>query len=166
MKLLKPQNMILHQKLCFKDDLNTHKKLQNDDDIVAIQYVVLYVQKNRLMKKKEYLTGMLTELREKLIISQEHSDILEMCGVPAAELFKRLCHKEKTYSPQLRAFALTLHFYSPKAYDNERDIFNTCLPHPGTLRKWYSSVHASPGFTEEAFRVLRNKFRDSDRKVI
>ncbi|XP_045781588.1 uncharacterized protein LOC123878461 [Maniola jurtina] len=126
----------------------------------------LYVQRSRLKKKIASLKQMLTHLREKQLITQEHNDILEICSPSAAELFKRMYHKSKKYSPSLRAFALTLHFYSPKAYAYVRDTFNTCLPHPSTIRKWYSNINASPGFTEEAFRVLREKSQKSDKKII
>ncbi|XP_046399961.1 uncharacterized protein LOC124166475 [Ischnura elegans] len=37
------------------------------------------------------------------------------------------------YEAELRAFALTLHFYSPKVYRYVRYHFNTCLPHPRTI---------------------------------
>lgn len=125
----------------------------------------LYAQRSRLKKKIVSLTQMLNHLREKLLITQEHNDILEICGPSAAELFKRMCLKSKKYSPSLRAFALTLHFYSPKAYAYVRDTFNTCLPHPSTIRKWYSTINAAPGFTEEAFRVLKEKTQKSDKKL-
>jgi len=34
-------------------------------------------------------------------------------------------------------------------------MFDTCLPHPRTLEKWYSSVDGKPGFTEAAFCALQ-----------
>lgn len=65
-------------------------------------------------------------------------------------------HKGK-YSPELRSFALTLHFYSKKAYMYVRKVFNTCLPHPSTIRKWYQVVDGTPGITKEALEALRCK---------
>lgn len=38
------------------------------------------------------------------------------------------------YPPGLRRFALTLHFYSPKAYMYVRDKMNKVLPHPSVVR--------------------------------
>ncbi|XP_042149669.1 uncharacterized protein LOC121837878 [Ixodes scapularis] len=61
------------------------------------------------------------------------------------------------YSPELRAFALTLHFYSLHAYTYVRKVFDTCLPHPRTLTKWYQSTDGEPGFSEEALRALKLK---------
>jgi len=51
-------------------------------------------------------------------------------------------HTEKKISPELRAFALTLNFYSAAAYKYVRQVFNNCLPHPSTLRKWYAVIKA------------------------
>lgn len=58
---------------------------------------------------------------------------------------------------------MTLHFYSPKAYLYVRQKFETCLPHPRTIKKWYQSVDAEPGFTTESlsaikFKVLSTKY--------
>ncbi|GLV43403.1 hypothetical protein CBL_21275, partial [Carabus blaptoides fortunei] len=53
----------------------------------------------------------------------------------------------RKFPAELRTFALTLHFYSSSAYDYVRTTFGKCLPHPTTLRKWYSAVDGSPGYT-------------------
>lgn len=58
------------------------------------------------------------------------------------------------YPPELRAFALTLHFYSPAAYEYVRCKFNGALPSQRTLREWYKSIEGNPGFTAEAFSFL------------
>lgn len=47
-----------------------------------------------------------------------------------------------------------LHFYSPAAYNYVRDAFNKNLPHPSTLRNWYSTVDGTPGFTSRAKEAL------------
>ncbi|XP_049964309.1 uncharacterized protein LOC126484758 [Schistocerca serialis cubense] len=60
----------------------------------------------------------------------------------------------RSYSPELCSFALTLHFYSHGVYNYVRCCFNTCLPHPRTLTKWYQCVGGAPGFTSEAFKVI------------
>ncbi|VEN59136.1 unnamed protein product [Callosobruchus maculatus] len=70
------------------------------------------------------------------------------------------------YSPELRKFALTLNFCSPKAYNYVRDVFDTCLPHSKTIAKWFQNVDAEPGFTKESINTLRNKVQSSDRPII
>lgn len=61
---------------------------------------------------------------------------------------------KKKYCVELRQFAVTLNFYSPKAYAYVRDTFNSILPSPRTLSKWYKHVDAEPGFTVEALNTL------------
>lgn len=66
-----------------------------------------------------------------------------------------LSHKE--YPPELRMFSITLHFYSPKAYNYVREVFKCALPHPKTIKNWYTSVNGEPGFIREAFEALKAK---------
>lgn len=70
------------------------------------------------------------------------------------------------YTPQLRAFALTLHFYSTKAYNYVRSKFNRSLPHPATVSKWYRSVNAAPGFTEESLNALKMKVAEANYTIL
>ena len=126
----------------------------------------LYATRRRLKKKIETLSQVLNELQEKRLITQEQVDLLESCGVSAKALIKRMIHKGKQYSPELRTFALTLQFYSPKAYSYVRSTFNSCLPHPNTIRKWYQCFDANPGFTAEAFNALREKVKANENKIV
>lgn len=56
-------------------------------------------------------------------------------------------------------FALTLHFYSPRAYRYIRDKFQKHLPHKRTIQKWYanSTVAINAGFSSHAFEILAAK---------
>lgn len=73
---------------------------------------------------------------------------------------------KKKYSPELRTFALTLNFYSSKAYKYVRKTFNTCLPSLRTLSKWYQTVDGRPGFTKEAFNALKARAESSKEELI
>lgn len=66
----------------------------------------------------------------------------------------------KQYSEYVRIFCLTIHFYSPKAYEYIRSVFDENLPSIRTIRSWYSSVSGSPGYTMAAFDVLRQRSQD------
>lgn len=70
---------------------------------------------------------------------------------------RQLVAKNRKYSEEIRAFALTLHFYSAHAYDYVRKKFNNLLPHPQTIRQWYKVVNGEPGFTREAFEAIKAK---------
>jgi hypothetical protein len=72
----------------------------------------------------------------------------------------------KRYTEDMRKFAVTLHFYSPRAYCYVRQQFNNCLPHPKTLSRWYSTVAGMPGFTRESFDALALKASSSNKKIV
>lgn len=72
----------------------------------------------------------------------------------------KLC---KQYSERVRAFALTLHFYSPRAYSYLRETFNNALPAISTIRSWYGSIDGSPGFSTDAFEALKQKAADANK---
>lgn len=69
------------------------------------------------------------------------------------------------YNPTLRSFALTLSFFSPRAYQFVRNTFNKSLPHLGTISKWYRSINGSAGFTEEALAALTLRQRTSSHPI-
>lgn len=73
---------------------------------------------------------------------------------------RQLGLSSKTISPELRTFVLTLHFYSPNAYDHVRSIFNNCIPHPSAIRKWYATVDGRPGMTSESLRAIQIKVKE------
>lgn len=68
---------------------------------------------------------------------------------------------KQKYDPTIRSFALTLSFYSPRAYNFVRNTFNRSLPHLSTLSKWYQSIDGTPGFTKEALVALKLKSQDA-----
>lgn len=81
-------------------------------------------------------------------------------------LNRKKAKKSIKYTPALKRFCLTLNYYSPKAYDYVRHSFNTCLPHPSTLSRWYGCINGKPGFTEESFQALKEKSRVSEHRPI
>ena len=78
------------------------------------------------------------------------------------DLFTRRQQKKRQkFNPELRAFAITLQYYSRKAYNYVRKSFSNLLPHPETLTKWYQVVGGGPGFTQEALLALEEKAKSS-----
>jgi hypothetical protein len=55
--------------------------------------------------------------------------------------------KNREYSSGVKQFALTMYFYSPRAYAYLRKTLT--LPNPRTLRRWLQSYDCSPGFLTE-----------------
>ena len=83
-------------------------------------------------------------------------------------MFQKISGIEKSgkgvkYSPELRSFALTLHFYSVKAYNFVRKNFKLCLPHPNVISQWYSKIPAEPGFTKPSFDALSLKLKSAEK---
>ncbi|CAH2109178.1 unnamed protein product [Euphydryas editha] len=125
----------------------------------------------RYRKKISNLKDILTDITEQKFVNSDQSAHLENLGVN--DLIARYKNTsisnrniKKKYSPALRAFACTLHFYSPKGYEYVRQKFQTCLPHSRTIKKWYESVDAQPGFTQESFKALTYKARNTDYKLL
>lgn len=81
---------------------------------------------------------------------------------------RKLCGKDKRYSPEIRKFALTLQFYSSAAYNYVRRTWKNLLPHPSALRQWYSVVDGKPGFTKEPFSAIstRNKISPVNLNIV
>lgn len=78
-----------------------------------------------------------------------------------SDVFTRLIkktnsEKQQSYSVEEQKFALTVQFYSSKAYNYLRKV-GLPLPHPSTLRRWATRIDGTPGFTEEAFVKLKEE---------
>ena len=124
--------------------------------------------RSRRLKKKVFsLKDVVNELRNKNLISQNCEDMLNQTfeGVPL-QLMKRVRSSKKSgkgrvYTPELKSFALTLQFYSSKAYSFLRKTFNLALPSQSQIRRWYSKIPADPGFTEPAFNALKLKAEEA-----
>lgn len=71
----------------------------------------------------------------------------------------------EAYSDELKSFALTLNFYSAKAYIYVREkVGKENLPCPDSIRRWYSHISGSPGFIKEAFTGLTMKAEEAKKK--
>lgn len=66
--------------------------------------------------------------------------------------------KKAPFSSDLRRFAITLHFYSARAY--VRKSFNNLLPSKRTIRKWFETIDGKPGFTHESFNSIWQKVQE------
>ena len=116
------------------------------------------------------MSNLISHLQKKLVISSEQAGILHAAFENLQlSLFKNTKTNVKRkpsgrrYDDQMQEFALTLYFYSPKAYKYVRSII--LLPNPSSLRKWSSSVNCEPGFSEEAFNTLASDVsRDATKK--
>ena len=165
-------NAILHDHDYVKTLGNIDEKLNQRDSQIKLKN-----KKLRLEKKKSYyrqtritsLKNLVSTLKKKNFISSNCEDVLNLhfTGIPLA-LIKRIKSgvKRVKYSKELKAFALTLQFYSSKAYSYVRQTFNLALPHPSIIRSWYTKIPAEPGFTDLSFRALSVAAKKSKNKLI
>ena len=65
----------------------------------------------------------------------------------------------RRYPDEVKELALTLYFYSPRAYKYVRSIIP--LPNQSLIKKWSSSFKCEPGFIEEAFTSLSDMISGS-----
>jgi hypothetical protein len=129
---------------------------------------LLQDNKRKLIEKCTALSDVIKAIKEKNIVSPSVSEILEQESLKVpAQLFQRILDSqgkkrcaEKLYTKELRAFAITLNFYSSRAYNYVRETFDLCLPCERTIRRWYAAVDAEPGFTAEAFSTLEKKVEE------
>lgn len=129
---------------------------------------VLQQKERRHKQKITNLQDLLKSLKNKYCLQENELNVIGNIGKCNEDLFKRLLKKSlkksipKTYTPELRSFALTLHYYCPKAYTYVRKKLYNCLPHPVTISKWYQSVHAEPGFSKEALNCIKERVVQSN----
>lgn len=66
------------------------------------------------------------------------------------------------YPPSVRAFCISLHGTSPKAYNYVRHKFAKNIPHPETIREWYrnSQLDAASGITQHSLNCLEKLAKD------
>lgn len=67
-------------------------------------------------------------------------------------------HREK-YPEAVRDFCLMVHYASVRAYEAIRGYFGDTLPHPGTMRAWYSNsdLNCEPGISASCLNILKRK---------
>ncbi|KAG5890170.1 hypothetical protein JTB14_014337 [Gonioctena quinquepunctata] len=120
----------------------------------------------RLTKKNSSIKQIVHDLKKKKLLSEDALTVLEesYSGMPLS-LMRRAIENMKNgkrgkkqgrskIPEEIRSFAMTLQFYSSKAYAYVRNTFNLALPAPPTIRGWLSNVECEPGFCQSAFNSL------------
>ena len=120
----------------------------------------LQQQLRRTKAKKQTMTDIIHELEQKLMLSSEdaenmHSkfDWLQLSLFRDTRNNVSCSPCGRRYSDGVKEFAITLNYYSPKAYRYVRSILP--LPHPSLIRKWSSVLECEPGFIKEAFYSIQ-----------
>lgn len=78
--------------------------------------------------------------------------------VPLREMvLRKLNNKSDQCSGELWKFALSLHFYSPKAYAFVWKSLCNVLPSPSTIRQWCCVSNFEPGFSKNVLESLERR---------
>ncbi|KAL4127076.1 hypothetical protein QTP88_011274 [Uroleucon formosanum] len=145
--------------------------LSNDTDLKSKKIKMLNQTIRRQRKIIVSLKCIISSLKDNNLINEDTSTLLLDNFGENKHLISRLAKKNaritptKKYCPELRRFAISLHFRSVSAYNFVRKEFNTILPHPRTLGKWYSNINCESGFTTEALNTLALKCRNTLKPV-
>jgi len=119
----------------------------------------LQQQLRRTKQRAKTMSEVIKILQEKLIINSKEAESLqntfESTHLDFLYNFKNNLGAKpsgRRYTDEIKEFALTLYYYSPKAYKYVRSIVP--LPNPSLIKKWSASFKCEPGFVEEAFTSL------------
>lgn len=131
--------------------------------IVALRKKVrrLQMKLKRREKKVENMAQLIAMLKKRNCMNDNLESVLQehFSGFALDFIVTQLKNsgakkQSRRYSELTKQFALTLHFYSPRAYRFVRSMF--LLPHPSILRGWVSSVNCEPGYLKEVFNYLKH----------
>ena len=120
----------------------------------------LKVVKQKVKRKDIRIAHLLQQVKDQNLINQGQLDLLKLnfgentLTLIENEIKASECDKHgHRYSEDLKQFAVTLHFYSPQAYEFLRQYLH--LPHPSTIRKWSASLDCQPGFLMDVIDHLK-----------
>ena len=137
-----------------KDDLNNvitnqRKKIKS-----------LQQQVRRGKEKLKTLNDVLSQLQTNDLLSKKTADVLQesFSGITLDVISNHLNNQDKSargyrHSEEAKRFAITLHFYSPRAYEFVRTIF--ILPDPRSISHWTSTVKCEPGLLIDVFQYVQ-----------
>lgn len=124
---------------------------------------VLEAKTNRHSERSRTLQNMIDEMRSKSLITEEAQTKLEQFGNLPVEIldnWRRNATEQprgRRYSIEMKKFATTLHYYSPRAYDYVSSLF--AMPSVQSIRQWLRVVGGWPGFTAEVLTALKEQHK-------
>ncbi|CAB3997104.1 DNA transposase THAP9 [Paramuricea clavata] len=151
-----------------KENNNTQSGQYNNDPRLKRKIKALQQKLRRREMKARNMKQLINTLKKKLLIKQDEAELLHhnFNGLNLSLFNNVMKNKAQTcgrrYTDQIKEFAVTVHFYSPKAYNFVRTIIP--LPAPSMIKSWASSVKCNPGFITEAFEILKHEIKDHPEK--
>ena len=145
--------------------LQTHNNTDFHHTNKALKNKVKYLlQQLRRTKKIRKMSDIIKKLKDNLVIKSEkatrvHASFnkLQLSFFYNAKNNTTISPTGKRYTDDIKEVALTLYFYSYKAYQYVSLIIP--LLKPSMIRKWSSSLDCEPGFLKEAFKTLEQEVK-------
>ena len=136
---------------------------------LKVKVKILQQKKRQRNAKIRSMSHLIKTLQKKMFIAKQEADILHTSfDSMQLALFKNVqknskrSSKGRRYSDEVKEFAVTLQYYSTKAYNNVRSILP--LLHPSLIQEWSRSINCEPGFFTEAFETLKNECKGNNEK--
>ena len=102
---------------------------------------------------------LLTSLKDKELIATEQQKILDhnFSGIAKKLIESHIANAKvqpnlNHYSDEIKQFAMTLHYYSPKAYKFVCQVLK--LPHTSRIHHWAASVNCEPGYLTDVMKLI------------
>ena len=144
-----------------KFEITPTRKLKLKRKIKMLQQKI-----QRQAKKISSLKDITNILKKNILLKETTAELLkDQLSCFALEMLKNEIQNAKRkgrghrYTDEVKNFALTVHFYSPKAYSDIRKILS--LPHQSSIRNWISPVNCEPGFHADVLQNLSEQLQKS-----
>ena len=144
-------------------DKSVQARLSSPREVKLLNKIkALQSQRRRLRFKISKMEDVTAVLKKKCLGNSELFEMLDNTfqGLPILPILKNQVEnikKDKNrrrYSADVKEFALTLYFYSPKSYQFLRQYLY--LPHKSIISKWISSINGDPGLLSDVFKYLQD----------
>lgn len=126
--------------------------------------------RSRNLRQAKTLKALIDKLKQFGYLSENCSSLLKenFEDLPTDLIKNEFKNKGKTtgarYDDNMKTFAVTLYFYSPRAYKFVRKTLS--LPAPSTIRLWAGSVDVQPGFMHQVISSLGKKMHSRDKDCV
>lgn len=116
--------------------------------------------KPRKVKKFRDVTELLQSLKMSRLITRETSDILSQhfLDIPLTAFQNNSNGLFNAFEEEIKKFALSLYYTSPKGYRVARRYFK--LPHPNAVKNWTLSQNFNAGLLSEVFESLHEALQE------
>ncbi len=143
----------------FKPAMSPSTKIKKLQLLVKKKNKKIKQLQRKALRKEKTITGLITQLNKQKVLSKELGEKLDQ-NFGHLKLYKNELKNNgkkagSRYSQEMKEFAVSLHFYSAKAYNFVRKSLH--LPHPATIRSWAADVACEPGFLTATINSLAGK---------